>query len=119
MALFKTAAAAFLLATGAANAEDGAAAFRCEGESQQDAQQSAPASFSVEIVNKSVKLGGVEGMESKFALIQKDDNFYVFKNARKTQGGNIDRRTGRISLYVLDKAARRITLSVEGQCAKE
>ena len=110
--------AILILSSGLAAAEDSAVTFQCEGNLQQGSQKTKTPiePFSVEIKDKVVKLTGVSELGTTFSLIQKDQKFYVFKNAKKDQGGNIDRQTGVISLYALDKSAHKITVSINGRC---
>ncbi len=109
----------FLFST-IAMAEQVSADFRCEGNMQRDdeaATQLQP--FSIRIQEKVVKIDGLSQLDAKFNLIQMDDKFCVFKNAMKTQGGNIERPTGVLYLYAIDKVAHKVTLSVNGHCTKE
>jgi hypothetical protein len=109
----------FLFST-VAMAEQVSVDFRCEGNMQRDdeaATQLEP--FSIRIQNKVVKIDGLSHLDTKFTLIQMDDKFCVFKNAMKTQGGNIERPTGVLYLYAIDKVAHKVTLSVNGHCTKE
>ena len=116
MTLKKICMAAFVLVSWTAVAQDTSIKFRCEGKNLTTESQIEP--FSVEISNKAVTLSGVSNLDSIFSLIQQDSRFYVFKNGKKTQGGNVDRSTGSINLYALDKGAHKITLSINGICVK-
>jgi hypothetical protein len=99
----------------AARAAD--ASFRCEGVNQTTGAQLQP--FTVDIRGKTVSLNGVEGLGSSFALIQADSQFFVFKNGSKTQGGNINRASSTIGLYVLDMAQHKLTVQISGRCAAQ
>ena len=116
MTLKKICMAAFVLVSGTAVAQDSSIKFRCEGKSLTTESQIEP--FSVEISNKAATVSGVNDLDSNFSLIQQDSRFYVFKNGKKTQGGNIDRSTGGINLYALDKGAHKIAISISGICVK-
>lgn len=109
-------AAAFILVSGSAMAQDAPVRLRCEGKSLTSDSHIEP--FSIEINDKFVTLDGVDSFESKFSLIQKDTKFYVFKNGPKTQGGNIDRTNGAVYLYAVNKAARKVSRSISGLCSK-
>ena len=118
MKLLTASAAILILSSGLAAAEDAPTTLQCEGNLQQGSQKAETPiePFSVEIKDKAVKLTGVSNLGTTFSLIQKDQKFYVFKNAGKDQGGNIDRQTGAIGLYGLDKSAHKITVSINGRC---
>jgi hypothetical protein len=118
MRLLTVSMAILILSSGLATAEDSPTTLQCEGNLQQGSQKTETPiePFSVEIKDKAVKLTGVSNLGSAFSLIQIDQKFYVFKNARKDQGGNIDRQTGVISLYALDKSAHKITVFINGRC---
>ena len=118
MRLLMAGAAILILSSGRVAAEDSPTTFQCEGNLQQGSKkpETPIEPFSVEIKDKAVKLTGVSELGTTFSLIQKDQKFYVFKNARKDQGGNIDRQAGAISLYALDKSAHKITVSINGRC---
>jgi hypothetical protein len=118
MRLLMVSTAFLILSSGLAAAEDSLTTLQCEGNLQEGNQKTETPiePFLVEIKNKTVKLDGVSYLGSAFSLIQKDQKFYVFKNARKDQGGNINRQTGVISLYALDKSAHKITVSINGRC---
>jgi hypothetical protein len=113
--------ATLVLVSGAAMAQDAPVRFQCEGKLQLESPKTGSEiePFSIEVKNKAVKLSGLSNLEANFSLIQEDEQYYVFKNARKTQGGNIDRPSGKLYLYVLDKDAHKITLSINGLCTKE
>jgi hypothetical protein len=111
--------AALALFSTAAMAEQASVEFRCDGKMEKDEAVTELNQFSISIEDKAVKIEGLSDLDAKFALIQKDEQFFVFKNARKTQGGNIERPTGKLYLYAVDKAAHKLTLSVNGLCAKE
>lgn len=121
MTLLKISTAAVVLVSGIATAQDASPKLQCEGKIQRESPktESQMEPFSVEIKNKAVNLSGVSDLETNFSLVQRDEKFFVFKNARKTQGGNIDRTTGQIILYAIDKNTHKITVSVNGLCAKE
>jgi hypothetical protein len=93
------------------------ASFRCEGANQTTGTQLQP--FTVDIRGKTVTLSGVEGLGSSFALIQADSQFFVFKNGAKTQGGNINRASSTISLYVLDLAKHKLVVQIGGRCTAQ
>jgi hypothetical protein len=116
--MVKATAATSLLVSGLAMAQDAPTIFQCEGGVQQGSSktQTQIEPFSIEIQNKAVNLSGVGSLETRFSLIQKDEKFYVFKNARKDQGGNIDRQSGRVNLYAIDKTAHKLTVSIDGLC---
>ncbi|MFO1104167.1 MAG: hypothetical protein U1E20_14840 [Methylocystis sp.] len=118
MRLLAASAAILILSSRLVVAEDAPITFQCEGSLQQGSQKTETPiePFSVEIKGKVVTLTGVGNLGTAFSLIQKDQRFYVFKNAGKDQGGNIDRQTGVISLYVLDKSAHKISASINGRC---
>jgi hypothetical protein len=113
--------AIFILASGTAMAQDAPLKLQCEGKIQREnpKTESQMEPYSVEIGGKAVKLIGVGDLETNYSLIQKDERFYVFKNAKKTQGGNLNRATGQLSLYALDKGSHKIAISVAGLCTKE
>lgn len=121
MTLLKISAATFILISGIAMAQDAPVKLQCDGKIQREnpKTESQMEPYSVEISGKAVKLNGVSDLDDKFSLIQKDERFYVFKNAKKTQGGNIDRTNGQLSLYAMDKNNRKIIISVVGLCTKE
>lgn len=109
--------AALALFSTAALAES--AEFRCDGSMQGDESVTPLRPFTIRIEDKVVKIDGLSDLDAKFTLIQNDAQFFVFKNARKTQGGNIERPTGKLYLYAVDKEAHKLTRSVNGLCAKE
>ncbi|MFY9655098.1 MAG: hypothetical protein WAK01_00710 [Methylocystis sp.] len=106
---------AAFISSSAARAAD--ASFRCEGVNQTTGTQLQP--FTVEIRGKSVTLGGVEGLGGSLSLVQADPQFFVFKNGSKTQGGNINRTSSTISLYVLDMAKHKLSVQISGHCAAQ
>ena len=91
--------------------------FRCEGLNQTTGAQISP--FTVDIRNKTVTLNGVEELGNSFSLIQADSHFLVFKNGSKTQGGNIDRSSMTINLYVLDMARHKLAVQIGGRCSAQ
>ena len=91
--------------------------FRCEGVNQTSGTQVQP--FTVDIRGKTVTLNGVEELGKGLSLIQQDAHFLVFKNGAKTAGGNIDRTSMTINLYVLDKAKHKLSVSIGGRCAAQ
>lgn len=100
-----------------AAAEDGPVAFQCEAAAQEaGAAQTQP--FSIEIKGSSVKLAGVDALDSNFSLIRKNDAFYVFKN-NKGQGGNINRSNGVVELYAVNAASHKMTVSITGTCTRQ
>ena len=111
--------AALALSSTAAMAEQASVDFRCDGKMENDETVTELKPFSIRIEDKVVRIEGLSDLDAKFALIQKDEQFFVFKNARKTQGGNIERPTGKLYLYAVDKGAHKLTLSVNGLCTKE
>ena len=121
MTLLKIGTASFVLVSGIAAAQDAPPKFQCDGKIQREnpKTKSQMEPFLVEIKNKVVNLSGLSDLEANFSLIQSDEKFYVFKNAKKTQGGNIDRTTGQIILYAVDKNTHKIVVSINGLCAKE
>lgn len=121
MMLPKIGAAAFILVSGSASAQDAPVKLQCQGNIQRETPKTETQMepVSVEISGKSVKLTGSGDFETSFSLIQKDERFYVFKNAKKTQGGNINRATGQLDLYSMDQNRRRVVVSVNGLCTKE
>jgi hypothetical protein len=104
-----------ILGCSAARAAD--ASFRCEGVNQTTGAQVQP--FTVDIRGKTVTLNGVEGLGKSFSLIQQDAHFLVFKNGAKTQGGNIDRTSKSINLYVLDMGKHKLAVQIGGRCAAQ
>jgi hypothetical protein len=117
MTFVKIGAAALLtfLCGSAAKAAD--ASFRCDGVNQTTGAQLQP--FTVNIRNKSVRVDDVDGLGKSFALVQADPHFFVFKNGSKTQGGNIDRSSLTISLYVLDMARHKLAVQIGGRCVAQ
>ncbi len=115
MSAMRLGAAALILVSGSAMAQDVPVRLRCEGKGLTNDSQIEP--FSIDIDDKSVTLDGVDKFENKFSLIQKDSKFYVFKNGPKTQGGNIDRTNGAVYLYAVNKAARIVSRSISGHCS--
>jgi len=103
------------MSSSAARAAD--LSFRCEGVNQTTRAQIPP--FTVDIRNKSVTLNGVEELGKSFSLIQQDSHFLVFKNGSKTQGGNIDRTSMTINLYVLDMGKHKLAVQIGGRCAAQ
>lgn len=100
-----------------ADAQEATIAFRCEV-SAQDAGSSQSEPFSIEISGSTVRLSGVAALDSKFSLLRKNDQFYVFKNGRG-QGGNINRSNGAVELYAVNAAAHKMTVSINGVCTKQ
>ena len=117
MTFAKVGAALLVAFMGGSAARAAEASFRCGGSNQIREAQIQP--FTVEIRNNTVTLSGVEELGKSFALIQQDARFFVFKNAAKTQGGNIDRSSLTIELYVLDKASQKLAVSISGRCAAQ
>jgi hypothetical protein len=106
-----------LLCSSWAFAEDAAVTYQCEVSAQQGASsQSAP--FSIEIRGAAVKLSNVSALDDNFALIRKNDAFYVFKN-KKNQGGNINRSNGAVELYAVNAASHEMTVSINGACVEQ
>jgi len=103
------------MSSSAARAAD--MSFRCEGVNQTTGAQISP--FTVDIRNKTVTLNGVEELGKSFSLIQQDSHFLVFKNGSKTQGGNIDRTSMTINLYVLDMGKHKLAVQIGGRCAAQ
>ena len=103
------------MSSSAARAAD--LSLRCEGVNQTTRAQIPP--FTVDIRNKSVTLNGVEELGKSFSLIQQDSHFLVFKNGSKTQGGNIDRTSMTINLYVLDMGKHKLAVQIGGRCAAQ
>ncbi len=93
------------------------ASFRCEGVNQTTGAQMQP--FTVEIRGKTVTLDGVPELSKSLSLIQQDAHFLVFKNGSKTQGGNIDRTTMAINLYVLDMGRHKLAVQIGGRCSAQ
>ena len=104
-----------VMSSSAARAAD--LSFRCDGVNQTTRAQIPP--FTVDIRNKSVTLNGVEELGKSFSLIQQDSHFLVFKNGSKTQGGNIDRTSMTINLYVLDMGKHKLAVQIGGRCAAQ
>lgn len=104
-----------LMSCSTARAAD--ASFRCEGVNQTTGAQLQP--FSVVVRGKTVTLDGVPELGRSFSLIQQDAHFLVFKNGAKTQGGNIDRSSMTINLYVLDMGKHKLAVQIGGRCAAQ
>jgi hypothetical protein len=111
--------AALALFSTAAMAEQASVDFRCSGNMEGDEAVTELSPFSIRIEDKVVKIDGLSDLDAKFTLIQTNEQFFVFKNAKKTQGGNIERPTGKLYLYAVDKGAHKLTLSINGLCTKE
>lgn len=106
-----------LFCSGWAFAEDAPVTYQCEVSAQQsDSSQSAP--FSIEIRGAAVKLSNVSALDDTFALIRKNDAYYVFKN-KKNQGGNINRSNGAVELYAVNAASHEMTVSINGVCVEQ
>jgi hypothetical protein len=120
MVLPKISATAFLLFSPVAMAQEAPVKLQCQGNIQRGSPKTETQMepVSVEINGKAVKLNGVDDFETSFSLIQKDEKFYVFKNSKKTQGGNINRATGQLYLYSMDMGRHKIAVSVNGTCTK-
>jgi len=103
------------MSSSAARAAD--MSFRCEGVNQTTGAQLQP--FTVDIRNRTVTLNGVEELGKSFSLIQQDPHFLVFKNGSKTQGGNIDRTSMTINMYVLDMGRHKLSVQIGGRCAAQ
>jgi len=103
------------MSSSAARAAD--MSFRCEGVNQTTGAQLQP--FTVDIRNRTVTLNGVEELGKSLSLIQQDSHFLVFKNGSKTEGGNIDRTSMTINMYVLDMGRHKLSVQIGGRCAAQ
>ncbi|ARN81366.1 hypothetical protein [Methylocystis bryophila] len=117
MTFAKLGAALLVAFMGCSAARAADASFRCEGVNQTTGAQLQP--FTIGVRGKTVTLDGVEGLGKSFSLIQQDAHFIVFKNGAKTQGGNIDRTSMTISLYVLDMGKHKLAVQIGGRCAAQ
>jgi hypothetical protein len=117
MVFVKSGAALLVVVLGCSSARAAEASFRCEGVNQTTGAQMQP--FTVEIRNKTVTLDGVPELAKSFSLIQQDAHFLVFKNGSKTQGGNIDRSSMTINLYVLDMGKHKLAVQIGGRCSAQ